>query len=210
MLKVAKLVVGQIQENTYVVYNEVNKALVIDPGDDADRIIAWIKENGWEPEAILITHTHFDHVLAVDSVRDEFGIEVYVHEIESETFQTPNRNMQPSTVVVNRPADHLWSELGEYTVGSFTFDIALIPGHSPGHVVYTFKEDGFVICGDTVFNGSIGRTDTPGGDLQTLLVGIARDILTLPGDFVLFPGHGAPTTVSQEIQSNPFLQGFKA
>ena len=70
MLKVAKLVVGQIQENTYVVYNEDNKALVIDPGDDADRIIAWIKENGWEPEAILITHTHFDHVLAVDSVRD--------------------------------------------------------------------------------------------------------------------------------------------
>lgn len=210
MLKVAKLVVGQIQENTYVVYNEDNKALVIDPGDDADRIIAWIKGNGWEPEAVLITHTHFDHVLAVDSVRDEFGIEVYVHEIESETFQTPNRNMQPSTVVVNRPADHLWSELGEHTVGSFTFDIALIPGHSPGHVVYTFKEDGFVICGDTVFNGSIGRTDTPGGDLQTLLVGIARDILTLPGDFVLFPGHGGPTTVSQEIQSNPFLQGFKA
>lgn len=210
MLKVGKLVVGQIQENTYVVYNEDNKALVIDPGDDADRIIAWIKGNGWEPEAILITHTHFDHVLAVDSVRDEFGIEVYVHEIESETFQTPNRNMQPSTVVVNRPADHLWSELGEHTVGSFTFDIALIPGHSPGHVVYTFKEDGFVICGDTVFNGSIGRTDTPGGDLQTLLVGIARDILTLPGDFVLFPGHGGPTTVSQEIQSNPFLQGFKA
>lgn len=210
MLKVGKLVVGQIQENTYVVYNEDNKALIIDPGDDADRIIAWIKGNGWEPEAILITHTHFDHVLAVDSVRDEFGIEVYVHEIESETFQTPNRNMQPSTVVVNRPADHLWSELGEHTVGSFTFDIALIPGHSPGHVVYTFKEDGFVICGDTVFNGSIGRTDTPGGDLQTLLVGIARDILTLPGDFVLFPGHGGPTTVSQEIQSNPFLQGFKA
>lgn len=210
MLNVEKLVVGFVQENTYVIYNEANEALIIDPGDDADRIIAWVKENDWNPQAVLITHAHFDHVLAVDAVRDEFGIEAYVHEIEAEFFQHPDFNMLPSLSRENRPAEHLWTDIGEHTVGSFTFDIALVPGHSLGHVIYIFKEDEFVICGDTVFSGSIGRTDLPGGDLNILLEGIARDILTLPANYVLFPGHGGSTTVSQEIQSNPFLQGFRA
>lgn len=208
-LNVEKIVVGAYQENTYVVYNEAKEALIIDPGDEAERIIAWIKENEWKPQAILITHTHIDHVMAIDPVREAFGIEAYVHEIEADTFQTPDMNMQASDIVVNKPADHLWTELGEHTVGSFTFDIALVPGHSPGHVVYIFKEDAFVICGDTIFRGSIGRTDLRGGDLRTLLLGILRDILPLPKHFILYPGHGESTTVQREIQTNPFLEMFR-
>lgn len=209
MLKVEKLTVGPIQENTYVVFNELNEALIVDPGDEPERIIGWVKENNWDLQAILITHTHFDHIQAVDAVRNEFGIEVYVHEIEQKTFQTPNRNMQPSDIVVNRPADHLWTDLGEKTVGSFTFDIALIPGHSPGHVIYTFKEDGIIIIGDVVFKGSIGRTDTPGGDFNTLMQGIARDVVTLPHSYKLYPGHGGDTTIAEEIKTNPFFEPFR-
>lgn len=209
MLKVEKLTVGPIQENTYVIYNELNEALIIDPGDEADRIIQWVKDNQWNLQAILITHTHFDHIQAVEAVRNEFNIEVYVHEIEQQTFQTPNRNMQPSDIVVNRPADHLWSELGEHTVGSFTFELALIPGHSPGHVIYIFEEAEIVIIGDVVFKGSVGRTDTPGGDFYTLLEGIARDVVTLPHSYRLFPGHGGDTTVGEEVRTNPFFESFR-
>lgn len=209
MIEVEKVTVGGFQENTYVVYNENKDALIIDPGDEADRLIEWVKDNGWKPQAILITHTHIDHISAVDAVRNEFGLEVYVHEIEQQTFQTPNRNFKPSDIVVNRPADHLWNSVGTKTVGSFTFDLALIPGHSPGHVVYIFKDDGFVICGDTVFRGSIGRTDLIGGDIRALLVGIAQDILTLEDDMVLYPGHGPATTVGEERLTNPFLEVFR-
>lgn len=209
MLTVVQLTVGAYQENTYVVYNENKEALIIDPGDEADRLIQWIEDNGWQPQAILITHTHIDHISAVDAIRDQYGIEAYVHQIEEQTFQTPQRNFQDSDIVVNRPADHLWNKQGVKKVGSFIFETALIPGHSPGHLVFIFKDDGFVICGDTVFRGSIGRTDMPDGDVQSLLLGIGQEILSLDSEVVLYPGHGPATTVGYEYRTNPFLEVFR-
>lgn len=209
MLKVDKLTVGAYQENTYVVYNEDRHALIIDPGDEADRLIQWIQDNQWEPQAILITHTHIDHISAVDALRDEFGIEAYVHQIEAQTFQTPDRHFQKSDQVVNRPSDHLWETTGPQTIGTFHFETAHIPGHSPGHVVFIFKDAGFVICGDTLFKGSIGRTDMPGGDVGSLLLGIGQHLLSLGGDVILYPGHGPATTVGEEYRTNPFLEVFR-
>ncbi|XJS10778.1 MBL fold metallo-hydrolase [Aerococcaceae bacterium WGS1372] len=209
MLAVDLLTVGAYQENTYVVYNEDRQALIIDPGDESDRLIQWIKDNQWQPQAILTTHTHIDHISAVDALRDEFGIEAYVHKIEEQTFQTPDRNFVKSDIVVNRPADHLWETNGLKTVGSFSFETAHIPGHSPGHLVFIFKEAGFVICGDTVFRGSIGRTDMPDGDVRSLLLGIGQELLSLDGETVLYPGHGPATTVGYEYRTNPFLEVFR-
>lgn len=209
MLKVESLVVSNAQENTYVIYNEAKEALIIDPGDEAHRIIEWVKRNGWKLQAVLITHAHPDHVMAVDPIREEFGIEAYIHPIEKDMFIHPMQLFAPNTGVENRPADHYWQEMGKHKVGSFEFEVAFLPGHSPGHVVYIFPEDELVISGDTLFAGSIGRTDFPGGSYQVLMEGVAKELLTLPHHFTLYPGHGPKTTIAEELASNPFLDVFR-
>lgn len=211
MLQIEKIFIPKVSENTYIIYNEHNEALIIDPGDEPQRIIQHIKDNGWKPQAVLITHAHPDHVGAVDEVRDEFGIEAYVHEIEAEMFEDPMSIFVNRTGDTNRPAENLWTEadMGEKQLGSFTFEIAFVPGHSPGHVVYIFHDDRFVMCGDTVFRGAIGRTDLKGGSLEALMNGIKNEIISLPSDYELYPGHGDKTTVEREVIYNQFLQQFR-
>lgn len=209
MLKVYYKTVGVVAENTYVIVNENNEALIIDPGDESDLLIAWIKQNNWQPIAILLTHCHFDHIGAVDALRDGFGIEVYVHQIENEYLTNPHLNLSYSMLgqlISQREADYCWTQadMMEQTIGSFHFRIAYIPGHSPGHVVYIF--DGFVIGGDTLFNRSIGRTDLYLGDYGQLIAGIHQHLLVLPDEYIVYAGHGEPTTIGEERQLNPFLK----
>lgn len=208
MIQVHSIELPRVGENTYALVNERKEALLVDPGDQAEQIIAWISDQGWQPQAVLLTHGHLDHIGALDAIRDHYQIEAYIHHTEAEFLTNPQLNLSAymGPKVIQRPAENLWQTTGAKQVAGFEFEIRHVPGHSPGSVIYIFAEDRFVISGDTVFRSSIGRTDFPGGSLDQLLSHIRQEILTLPGDFRLYPGHGPATDIQSEQVGNPFLQ----
>lgn len=209
MLEVHRFVTLPMDENCYAVVNQDRQALIVDPGNQATDLITWIQDRQWQPQAILLTHAHVDHIGAVDALRQAFDLEVYLHEIEKDWLGDPQLNLSiylPTGPISQGAADHLWTQMGPQTVGAFHFEIAHLPGHSPGSVIYSFPEEGVVLCGDTVFKGAIGRTDFPSGSMETLLAGIRRHIMTLPEDTLLYPGHGPETSVKIERDLNPFLK----
>lgn len=206
-MKIISLVTGVIQENCYLVYDEKD-LVIVDPGAEADKIKAAVKETGATPVAILLTHTHYDHIGAVDELRDFYQIPVYVSPLEADWLGDPQMNLSglprhddmPDVVV--RPADELF-ELREYQLGGLTFTVVPTPGHSIGSVSFVFPE--FVLSGDALFNGSVGRTDLPTGNLEQLLNGIRDQLFILPDDFPVYPGHGPATTILKEKRTNPFF-----
>lgn len=209
MLKVTYFPLGPVQTNCYFVADKDQNCLVIDPGEESEKIIRYIEEEGLKPVAIFLTHGHFDHIGAVDAVRDAFKVPVYIHEKEQHTLTDPARNGSSRypglPLVKNRPADNLIAAGGQMDIGPFTFDMRDTPGHSPGSLSFVFEEDGFAIVGDTLFQGSVGRTDLPGGDTETLLQAIHDELLTLDEEMIVYPGHGGPTTIGEEVRTNPFL-----
>lgn len=212
MLKVTHFPLGPVQTNCYVIRDEQNNCLIIDPGEESTKIITYIEREQLKPVAILLTHGHFDHIGAVDPVRDHFNIPVYIHETEQRTLTDPveNGSMRYPGLphVQNREADYLITTEGTMAVGSFTFEVRHTPGHSPGSLTFVFEKDGFAVVGDTLFQGSIGRTDLPGGDTETLLASIHNKLLTLDEEMIIYPGHGLATTPDEEMNGNPFLNGF--
>ena len=209
-------VANEFMENCYaVIHTESKKALIIDPGGNSDRIINWIYELEIEPIAILLTHAHCDHIGAVDDLRDKYGILLYNYYIERDYLTHPELNLSaqfPGESISLKPADISWTEadLTMQQIGNFLFEMRFTPGHSPGHVIFKFMDTGFVISGDVLFQGSIGRTDLPGGDAPRLMQSIREEIYTLPEETILYPGHGGETTVGQELKSNPFNHYIKA
>ena len=202
---------GPVQTNCYILKKEDSSCLIIDPGSEGEKVIKVLKEQELTPVAIVLTHAHFDHIGAIDSVREEYGIPVYVHENEQDWLTSPELNcsnhMKVAPVQVNK-ADEIISGEQELTLGSFTFQIFETPGHSPGSISLYFKEDGIACVGDALFNGSIGRTDLPSGNHEQLLKSIHDKLLTLPEETVVLPGHNSITTIGNEMNSNPFLNGF--
>ena len=159
----------------------------------------------------MLTHAHFDHIGAIDTVRNEYNIPVYVHEKEKEWLTSPALNlsdhMQVGKIQVNE-ADEIITGEQELTIGSFTFQIYETPGHSPGSISLYFKEADLVCSGDVLFNGSVGRTDLPAGDPEQLMKSIHDKLLKLPETTSVLCGHGPVTTIGKETDSNPFLNGF--
>lgn len=210
MLKVTYFPLGPVQTNCYFVQNTEGKCLIIDPGEEGRKIIEHVEDEQLKPVAILLTHGHFDHIGAVDTVRDHFGIPVYIHESEENTLTSPEANGSTRypqlPAVQNRAADHLITKEGLMELGPFSFEVRHTPGHSPGSVSYVFQEDGFAIVGDTLFQGSIGRTDLPGGSMEVLLTSIREKLLSLDDSMIAYPGHGPATTPKQERMQNPFLR----
>lgn len=203
---------GPLQTNCYLVINETKSCLIIDPGSEADKLIKILKTEELNPKAILLTHAHFDHIGAVENVRNEFNIPVYVHENEAKWLLDPSLNgsqfFMVGDLIRTKPADFYFVKEEEKVVGDFTFHVYETPGHSPGSVSFYFKEEEIVIAGDALFAGSIGRTDLPGGNQSQLLESIHTRLLVLPEETQVLPGHGPVTTIGNEMDGNPFLNGF--
>lgn len=206
-MKIIPLITGLIQENCYLVYSE-NHLVIIDPGAEAEKIKAAIAQTGATPIAILLTHTHYDHIGAVDELRDTYQIPVYVSPLEADWLGDPVMNLSglprhdDMADVVVRPADELF-ELKEYQLQDIAFKVVPTPGHSIGSVSFVFPE--FVVSGDALFSGSVGRTDLPTGNLEQLLTGIRNQLFVLPDEFPVYPGHGPSTTILKEKRTNPFF-----
>lgn len=210
-MKLEQLPLGPLQTNCYLIANSQNSCLIVDPGEEGDKLISFIENKQWKPQAILLTHCHFDHIGAVDIIRDKYKIPVYVHEKEADWLLDPalngSQNFFAGTVRL-KPADKTLTGEGMLTIGDFTLEVLETPGHSPGSVSYYFKDLELVFSGDALFHGSIGRTDLYGGNHQQLIESIHKKLLVLPENTVVLPGHGPATTIQREMDSNPFLNGF--
>lgn len=200
---------GRFAENCWVVADPVTaRAAVIDPGEEAERILAMIADRGWTVEQVWLTHAHIDHILGVDRVREATGAPVALHPADRTWYDALPEQAAlfglptPSPLA---PPDRDLVAGGEVEVGGIRFAVRHVPGHSPGHVA--FVGHGLAISGDTLFAGSIGRTDLPGGDHAQLLASIRRELLSLPDATRVLPGHGPETTIGAERRGNPFLVG---
>lgn len=207
---VETLQLGPIATNCYIVHDEATgRAAVIDPGGDAPRVTAALARRNLTVEAIIATHAHFDHIGAVRDLVLATGAPFLAGEAELPVLKTAAEQalMFFGIAVPPPPApDRLLRDGDELTLAGARFRVAHTPGHSPGHIC--LLGDGAAFVGDVVFPGSIGRTDLPGGDYDTLMRAIARHILTLPDETVLYSGHGPETTVGRERRTNPFLAGL--
>lgn len=207
-LEVIGTTVGPVSENSYLLFKEeTGKALLVDPGDEADRLMEPLAERGLELEAILLTHCHFDHIGAVAPIAKATGAPVYCPLIEVPILAdvmayVPWPGIGPYE---SYDADHT-VEGGEHlSLAGLEIDVLFTPGHSPGHVTYSIPEAGLLLSGDVLFQGSVGRVDLPGGDWDTLLESIRMLITTFPGETQVLPGHMGVTTLEAELATNPFL-----
>ena len=203
---------GPLQTNCYILWNTKNECLVVDPGGEGEKLIQWLENHSLTPLAILLTHAHFDHIGAVDQVRDNYSIPVYIHEKEAKWLLDPALNgsqlFMMGDLIRLKPADYILTNEKHLSIGDFQLELFETPGHSPGSISYYVQESGIVLAGDTLFMGSIGRSDLPGGNHKELLASIHEKLLTLPESTTVLPGHGPETSIEGEMDSNPFLNGF--
>ncbi len=211
MLHIKSFTFNPFQENTYVLYDEKGDAALIDPGcfDLAERkeLLDFVSDKKIRITQLLNTHCHIDHVLGNAWAKKTFGVPLLIHKEEEAVLKAvevyaPNYGF---TGYETSEADGFLSEGDEINVGSEVLQILFVPGHAPGHVVFYHKESQQCIAGDTLFQGSIGRTDLPGGNHDLLLSKIKSELFTLPEETVLYPGHGPETTIAFEKLHNPFV-----
>ena len=210
MIDVRMFTVGPVQENSFIVRRkDATNALIVDPGDEADKLLAALESLGIETvEAILITHTHFDHVGAVAPVAKATNAPVYVPELEKEVLANimdyvPWPGFGPFE---SYEADHTVAGGETLELAGLTLDVVFTPGHSPGHVTYAIADEDAVFSGDVLFQGSVGRVDLPGGDWPTLLGSIGKLTTTYGPETTVYPGHMGITTLGRERATNPFLR----
>lgn len=203
MVEVKRVQTGQIQENCYILSNQTH-CLIVDPGDEADKIIATVEELAVTPVAILLTHCHYDHIGALEEVRHHYSIPVYVDPAEQSWLVNPELNLSSrgnQPIIASKAEFELAYQ--DYDLEGFRFKVVSTPGHSVGSVSYIF--DDFVVAGDALFKGSIGRTDLPNGNFNQLIEAIQTQLFTLPDTFVVYSGHGEATTIGHEKATNPFF-----
>ena len=206
-LKVEQLVLGPVSTNCYFALNqETKELLIIDPADQPERIFQKAAQMEGTPVAVLLTHGHFDHISAAEAVRDRYDIPVYACPLEGEMLREPSVNM---TQYYGRPvsmkADIMHLDLEVFEVADFMVQMIFTPGHTKGSCCYYFKDENVLFSGDTLFHGSVGRTDFPGGSSAQIVESLHRLVDTLPEDTVVYPGHDMSTTIGYEKRYNPFV-----
>lgn len=214
MIDVRMFTVGPVQENCFIVRaKDSDRGVIVDPGEEADRLIEALDAIGIKTvEAILVTHTHFDHIGAVAPVAAATGAPVYCPALETNVLANimeyvPWPGFGPFE---SYDADHTVSGGEQLELAGLTLDVIFTPGHSPGHVTYAIKDENALFSGDVLFQGSVGRVDLPGGDWPTLLASIETLVDTFPPETQVYPGHMGLTTLGRERATNPFLRELAA
>ncbi len=206
-MKVTYYAVGDLGTNCYIFHDSCGHAAIIDPGWDAKRILADVKLNNLTVDFILLTHAHFDHIMAAGTLREATGAQLCVGAKEAAMLCNARANLSAMVYpekAIELTADNLLAEGDVIHIGEETLTVMETPGHTQGGVCYI--GDGVLFSGDTLFAGSVGRTDLPGGDLSLLRHSLAR-LALLEGEYIVYPGHGEETTLSYEKTSNPYLVG---
>ncbi len=211
MLKIKSFEFSPIQENTYILYNEFNDCIIIDPGcyydDEKDELLQYINKMGLTPRMLLNTHCHLDHVFGNKFIAEKFGLTLHIHENEKPVLAfAPASGLMYNLPFDNYAGDFIFLNDNEtIKLGNNEIKVLLTPGHSPGSLGFYCEKEQFVISGDALFYRSIGRTDLPLGDHDTLIKSIREKLFTLPGETIVYSGHGPATTIGDEKTENPFF-----
>lgn len=207
-MKVIQIPNGVFVENCYLVIDETSgECAVVDPGEEAGLILHKIEQAGARVVGIWLTHAHLDHVMGVARVQAATGAPVWLHPADRPLYDRVSQQAVAFGLQAEQPPppDGAWVHGAVARVGRLAFGVRHTPGHSPGSVALV--GEGVVFVGDVLFQGSIGRTDLPGGDFETLIASIGRELLVLPDSTIVYSGHGYETTIGAERRSNPFLSG---
>lgn len=212
MFTVKAFTFSPVQENTYLLYNEQGQAIMIDPGcyfpEEQDALQNFITQNRLEPKLLLNTHCHLDHVFGNKWIHETWGLLLQIHEKEKKVLDfAPASGLMWNLPFDNYNGEILFlNEAETIRLGNDQLELIFAPGHSPGHLCFYCPKQGFLIGGDVLFRESIGRTDLPGGDYDTLIKSIQSKLFVLPDETVVYSGHGPATTIGHEKRHNPFLR----
>jgi hydroxyacylglutathione hydrolase len=208
-VKISRVTVGPFEENCYFVVDEsARRGVLVDPGDEADRIVRMVRESGAEVDAIWLTHAHIDHIGAVAAVQREWQVPVYLHPADAPLYAAGATQASFYGLDFEQPGapDRAFADGQAVRVGALEFEVLHTPGHSPGHVV--LHGHGIVLGGDLLFAGSIGRTDLPLSSPADMEASLARVMRRVADEVVVHPGHGSATSIGRERATNPFLTGL--
>lgn len=199
--------VGMLKTNCYILAdNGTGTGIIIDPGDEAEKISAAVREADLDVKYIINTHAHYDHIGAVLKLKDEFGAEILVHEADGPMLEDPTLNLsfnKPKIKAAGVKPDKLLNEGDIVTAGKIELKVIHTPGHTPGSICLLGKD--YIFTGDTLFAGAVGRTDLPGGSHKSIVESIQTKLKTLPDNLKVYPGHGPSTTIGEEKLNNPFM-----
>ncbi len=204
-LQIACARLGMLETNCYFGYDaQTGGTFIVDPADDAEAIKGWCLANGKRPAAILLTHGHFDHILAADALRREFSIEIYAAEAEKPVLENAQYNL---SAMWHRPvtlkADQYLKDGQILSLAGFSIKVISTPGHTAGGLCYYLEKERVLFSGDTLFAGSYGRVDFPTSSMAEMARSVRERLLTLPEDTIVYPGHGESTDISSEKKYNP-------
>ena len=211
-MKIQKFTFNYFGENTYVLYDETGECVIIDPGcsnsNEENSLSDFIEKNKLKPVLLLNTHCHIDHILGNAFVKNKYQIPLYINQHDEPVLKAGTSIAQAYGIVYSPSPlpDKFIDENDKINFGNSEFDIAFTPGHSPGSLCFINHDYRKIIGGDVLFNGSIGRTDLPGGDFQTLENSIINKLYTMPDEYVVYCGHGEETTIGFEKYNNPFVR----